>query len=37
MYALHEQAVCRRKAANLAWNWNVGMISPRLAPSASCP
>jgi para-nitrobenzyl esterase len=37
MYALHEQAVCRRKAANLPWNWNVGMISPRLPPSASCP
>ena len=31
MYTLHEQAVCRRKAANLAWNWNVGVVSPPLA------
>jgi para-nitrobenzyl esterase len=31
MYALHEEAVCRRLAANLAWNWNVGVISPPLA------
>jgi para-nitrobenzyl esterase len=30
MYALHEEAVCRRKAADEAWNWNVGVISPRL-------
>jgi para-nitrobenzyl esterase len=32
MYALHEQAVCRRKASDLAWNWNVGVVSPRLTP-----
>jgi para-nitrobenzyl esterase len=32
MYALHEEAVCRRKAgADLAWNWNVGIISPPLS------
>ena len=31
MYKLHEEAVCRRKAANLAWNWNVGLVSPPLA------
>jgi para-nitrobenzyl esterase len=30
MYALHEEAVCRRIAADLAWNWNVGVISPPL-------
>jgi para-nitrobenzyl esterase len=38
MYALHEEAVCRRKAgANLAWNWNVGIISPPLsAENAQC-
>ncbi len=32
MYALHEEAVCRRLNAGLAWNWNVGVISPRLPP-----
>jgi para-nitrobenzyl esterase len=31
MYALQEEAVCRRRAADLAWNWNVGVISPPLA------
>jgi para-nitrobenzyl esterase len=30
MYTLHEEAVCRRLAADLAWNWNVGVISPQL-------
>jgi para-nitrobenzyl esterase len=30
MYALHEEAVCRRSSAGLPWNWNVGVISPRL-------
>lgn len=30
MYALHEEAVCRRKSGDLAWSWNVGVISPRL-------
>ena len=30
MYALHETAVCRRRGADLAWNWNVGVISPQL-------
>lgn len=38
MYALHERAVCRRKAANLAWNWNVGLMSPPLGDlAAACP
>jgi para-nitrobenzyl esterase len=36
MYALHEEAVCRRKAHDLAWTWNVGVISPRLDPAPSC-
>jgi len=32
MYALHEKAVCRRRASgNLPWNWNVGIVSPPLA------
>jgi para-nitrobenzyl esterase len=30
MYALHEQAVCRRKSNDLAWNWKVGVASPTL-------
>jgi para-nitrobenzyl esterase len=33
MYALHEQAVCRRKAQDLGWNWNVGILSPPLTPA----
>jgi para-nitrobenzyl esterase len=38
MYALQEQVVCRRRAdGNLAWNWNVGIISPPLpGKSAQC-
>jgi para-nitrobenzyl esterase len=31
MYALHEEVVCRRRAAgNLPWNWNTGIIAPPL-------
>lgn len=33
MYELHEAAVCRRRAADLPWNWNVGLLSPPLASS----
>lgn len=34
-YELHETVVCRRRAqGNLAWNWNVGVISPPLPPEA---
>ncbi len=30
VYALHEEVVCRRRAnADVAWNWNVGMWSPK--------
>ena len=37
MYELHEDAVCRRKASgNLPWNWNVGVVSPPLAPEPGC-
>ncbi|CAN5135760.1 carboxylesterase family protein [soil metagenome] len=38
MFALHEAAMCRRRASGaLAWNWNTGLMSPPLpAPSASC-
>ncbi|PKP99600.1 MAG: carboxylesterase [Alphaproteobacteria bacterium HGW-Alphaproteobacteria-13] len=33
--ALHEAVVCRRRAAgDIAWNWNVGVISPPLPPKA---
>lgn len=38
MYALHEAAVCRRRAAgNQPWNWNTGIMSPVLAKDANCP
>jgi para-nitrobenzyl esterase len=39
MYALHEEVVCRRRAVgDIAWNWNVGIISPPLPPQkAGCP
>lgn len=30
MFDLHEKAVCRRKARDLAWNWNTGLASPVL-------
>ena len=37
MYALHEAAVCRRASQGLAWNWNVGVISPVLtSENARC-
>lgn len=36
MYRLNEDVVCRRVAAgNLAWNWNVGLASPKLPPSSA--
>lgn len=34
MYRLVEQVVCRRRAAGVAWNWNVGLWSPPLPPPA---
>ena len=38
MYALHEQAMCRRRASgDLAWNWNTGLMSPKLpGPAPGC-
>ena len=36
MYALHEAAVCRRKASgDQPWNWNVGILSPPLSRSCA--
>ena len=38
MFALHEAAMCRRRAAgNQPWNWNTGIVSPVLAKGADCP
>ena len=37
MFALHEAAMCRRRAAgDQPWNWNTGVISPVLAKMAGC-
>ncbi|KQN39318.1 carboxylesterase [Sphingomonas sp. Leaf407] len=37
MYALHEAATCRRRAAgDQPWNWNVGVASPVLAGTEAC-
>jgi para-nitrobenzyl esterase len=37
MFALHEAAMCRRRAAgDQPWNWNTGIISPALAKAAAC-
>jgi para-nitrobenzyl esterase len=37
MFALHEAAMCRRRAAgDQPWNWNVGVISPVLAKAQGC-
>lgn len=36
MFALHEQAMCRRRAdGSIAWNWNAGLASPRLPANPS--
>ncbi|WP_206606491.1 carboxylesterase/lipase family protein [Steroidobacter cummioxidans] len=33
-YELHEEVVCRRRAAGtIPWNWNVGVTSPALPPA----
>jgi len=34
-YMLHEAVVCRRRAADVPWNWNVGVISPPLPVEAT--
>lgn len=37
MYSLNEEVMCRKHASgNLAWNWNVGLVSPPLPPKADC-
>jgi len=37
MYEFNEEIVCRRRAADIAWNWNVGLYSPKLpAQQAQC-
>lgn len=33
-YDLHEAVVCRRRAAQITWNWNVGVIAPILPDAA---
>jgi para-nitrobenzyl esterase len=35
MYELHEEVVCRRREAGIAWTWNVGVASPPLPPPAA--
>lgn len=33
MYRLHEEVMCRRRAAgDIPWNWNVGVVAPPLPP-----
>ena len=35
MFTLNESAMCRRRAAgNVGWNWNVGLVAPKLPPAA---
>ena len=37
MFALNEQVMCRKRASNVGWNWNVGLASPVLpARPADC-
>ena len=37
MFALHEAAMCRRRAAgDQPWNWNTGVISPELKKAPGC-
>ena len=32
MFELHEEVMCRRRAADVGWTWNVGVIAPPLPP-----
>jgi para-nitrobenzyl esterase len=33
MFALNEEVVCRRRASgDIPWNWNVGIVSPKMPP-----
>lgn len=37
MYALNESVMCRKARAGVAWNWNVGLASPKLpGKTAGC-
>lgn len=41
-YEIHEAVVCRRRAHQIAWHWNVGVIAPPLpreggSASRACP
>jgi para-nitrobenzyl esterase len=37
MYELHEEVVCRRRAGDVGWHWNVGLAAPPLPPrGAAC-
>ncbi|WP_085219470.1 carboxylesterase/lipase family protein [Allosphingosinicella indica] len=33
-FELHEEVVCRRRAAGIGWTWNVGVIAPDMPPQA---
>jgi para-nitrobenzyl esterase len=35
MYDQYEALVCRRRAAGIAWNWNVGLAAPKLPPKVA--
>lgn len=38
MFELHEAVMCRRRAGDVGWNWNVGLAAPPLPPRiAECP
>ena len=32
MFELHEEVMCRRRAGNVGWHWNVGVAAPPLPP-----
>jgi len=38
MFALNESVMCRRRATGrIGWNWNVGLVAPKLPPPlATC-
>lgn len=36
MYELNEEVMCRRRAeGSTAWNWNVGLVSPKMPPAVT--
>ncbi len=34
MFELHEAVMCRRRAGNVGWHWNVGVAAPPLPPQS---